>query len=544
MTGGHRAWFLDWRKLLVYTHRWLGITGCLLFTAWFISGTVMMYARMPGLAEEERLARAPVLDLSTAALSPKQAADRAAVAGDQFQVAMLRGRPIYRFGGNRAPAAVFADNGEIFTGMPPDEAMEAARLYASSYRGAIRYDRYLTEPDQWTLQDRASMPIHRFALDDEEATRLYVSERTGGVVLRTTRRERFWGYLGPVIHWVYFTPLRRHASLWSEVVIWSSLIGCVMCVTGLLWGLWRFSPFQRFRIKRIQSRTPYAGMMMWHHYAGLIFGVVTLTWTYSGLLSMAPFNWFQEPEPGPAQRSTARAGRVRLEDLTLDGMRGAVSSLAVSFAPKELSVMSFKGEPFWVALQAPSLSDAERWMHAGLVPRAPLPPLERRYVSARRPDSATFTRFPDSEMPGLAADVMPGVAVQDAVWLHEYDGYYYDPRSTRSLPVLRIRYHDPPHTWLYLDAARGAIVQRSVSITRLQRWLYQGLHSLDFPFLYYRRPLWDVLVIVLSIGGTVLSVTTLLPAGRRLRRRWRAATRFRPRWIARLAGPGYDDPQV
>ena len=27
------------------------------------------------------------------------------------------------------------------------------------------------------------------------------------------------------------------------------------------------------------------------------------------------------------------------------------------------------------------------------------------------------------------------------------------------------------------------------------RWLYHGLHSLDFPFLYARRPLWDVVMI-------------------------------------------------
>ena len=44
-------------------------------------------------------------------------------------------------------------------------------------------------------------------------------------------------------------------------------------------------------------------------------------------------------------------------------------------------------------------------------------------------------------------------------------------------------------------------MQRSEKITRLRRWLYQGLHSLDFPFLYYKRPLWDIVVIVLSIGG-------------------------------------------
>jgi hypothetical protein len=58
-------WLFDWRKVLVYTHRWLGIAGGMLFVAWFLSGIVMMYARMPGLADEERLARAPVLDLST-----------------------------------------------------------------------------------------------------------------------------------------------------------------------------------------------------------------------------------------------------------------------------------------------------------------------------------------------------------------------------------------------------------------------------------------------------------------------------------------------
>ena len=107
-------------------------------------------------------------------------------------------------------------------------------------------------------------------------TYLYVSEASGDVVLRTTGRERLWGYLGPVIHWLYFTPLRRNGPLWSEVVIWSSLVGCLMCATGLIWGLWRFSPTSRFRLKREPSHSPYAGWMKWHHYAGLLFGVITL----------------------------------------------------------------------------------------------------------------------------------------------------------------------------------------------------------------------------------------------------------------------------
>jgi len=56
------------------------------------------------------------------------------------------------------------------------------------------------------------------------------------------------------------------------------------------------------------------------------------------------------------------------------------------------------------------------------------------------------------------------------------------------------------------------------SATRWRRWLYHGHLSLDSPFLYYRRPLWDVVVIALSIGGLVLSATTITPAWRRLRR--------------------------
>lgn len=133
------TWLVDWRRLLVYTHRWLGIAGCLLFIGWFLSGIVMMYARMPELANEERLGRAPALDLSMATVSPRQAAERVGTGADQLSVAMLRGRPIYRFGG-RIQAAVFADDGELFSGMGADEAKQVARAYAPHYTGAIRYD--------------------------------------------------------------------------------------------------------------------------------------------------------------------------------------------------------------------------------------------------------------------------------------------------------------------------------------------------------------------------------------------------------------------
>jgi uncharacterized iron-regulated membrane protein len=532
-------WIFDWRKLLAYSHRWLGIAGCVLFVAWFVSGVVMMYARMPGLANEERLARAPALDLSRITVSPTEAAAQLGLDVDRVQVGMLQGRPVYRFGG-REQTIVFADTGEFFEGITRTEAEAVARRYAPGPTGPIRHAAVITEadPDQWTLQARTRMPMHRFDLDDADGTHLYVSEVTGDVVLRTTRAERFWGYLGPVFHWVYFTPLRKNGALWTEFIIWSSVIGCVMCITGIVWGFWRYSPRKRFRLKRVPTTSPYAGWMKWHHVAGLIFGLITLTWTYSGLLSMGPFNWFRSPPAGRAEREASTGGPLKAELLTVASMKAAVAAVEPMLTPKELESMQFRGEPYWIARRAPTEEQAVLWMHDGLLPRAPRPRLEQRYVSVVHPERGAVTSFGREAMPEIAKSAMPGVPMQDAVWLREYDGYYYDPRGSRPLPVLRVRYADEHATWLYLDPEEGAIVQRSTSVSRLRRWLYQGLHSLDFPFLYFHRPLWDIVVIVLSIGGTVLSVTTMVPAWRRLKRHGRALAAWRPqRFAAPMAVP-------
>jgi hypothetical protein len=122
---------------------------------------------------------------------------------------------------------------------------------------------------------------------------------------------------------------------------------------------------------------------------------------------------------------------------------------------------------------------------------------------------------------------MPGVPVNDVAWLAAYDSYYYDRHDAQPLPVVRVRYRDPQQTWLYLDPGRGVIALKEERLSRVNRWLYHGLHSLDFPALYYKRPLWDIVVIALSTGGLVLSATTLIPAWRRLRRHVRRLRRRR-----------------
>ena len=120
----------DWRRVLVYTHRWLGILGGLLFLAWFVSGIVLMYAGMPTLTPNERLERLPPLDLSGARSTPAEAAGRYGLSPNRVRIATLYGRPVYRFVERGLPVTVFADDGERLEPFTQDEAMTVAARWA------------------------------------------------------------------------------------------------------------------------------------------------------------------------------------------------------------------------------------------------------------------------------------------------------------------------------------------------------------------------------------------------------------------------------
>jgi hypothetical protein len=359
-------------------------------------------------------------------------------------------------------------------------------------------------------------------MGDAGGTHVYVSELTGEPVMTTTARGRFWGYVGAVLHWTYFTPFRQQRELWRYSIIYAALIGCVMCLSGLATGVWRFSPSARFRLKREHSHSPYAGMMWWHHYAGLLFGLFSFTWALSGALSLTPWDWTPSTAPTEAQRLAVSGGELDLHAIRPGDLRTAFTKIGRDIRVKELEVMQFQGRPFAAGFHAPSLGDARRSNNPDVSAMfSPQVALDRRLAWLDDPSSPTFERFPASAMAEAGHEALPGEPPRDESWLTQHDSYYYDRWERKPLPVLRVRYGDPDETWLYLDPGTGQIALRHTTLSRWNRWLYNGLHSLDFPFLYNRRPAWDIVVIVLSLGGIVQTVTVVMPAWRRVRRNLR-----------------------
>src|SRR5262249_48827047 len=101
-------------------------------------------------------------------------------------------------------------------------------------------------------------------------------------------------------------------------------------------------------------------------------------------------------------------------------------------------------------------------------------------------------------------------------------------RDAFVLPVYRVIVNDAERTRYYLDPASGALIQRTDANGRWHRWLFGALHRFDFPLLR-GRPLWDVIVLLLMLGGTAVAPTGPVPRpaphGRRLGRGWARARR-------------------
>jgi hypothetical protein len=532
---------LDWRKVLIYSHRWLGITVGILFVSWCVSGAVLMYYGLPTLTAGERLMRLPALDLSSVTVTPAEVV-RSLKLKDPFRlrVSMQGNRPVYRINTGRVFGkwtVVYADTGEKMPPMNADAAIQWMRQTRPDLASNLRYDAYLQKPDDFVRIPAMQplLPMHRIALNDARSTEYYVSEVMGEAVVRADTVGRALGFTGYTLHRFFWW---RQKPWFYKILGSFAWIGMVMCATGLAVGIWRYRLTHRFRSKGQYSHSPYKGWMKWHHYAGLIFGLVTFTWIFSGAVDVpaipgidtfGPSSNFSKTQLALGARSPQGAGApVDLEPITLDRLHKAVAAIRASFEPKELELLQVGGKPYFISYRAPaSQVEVDDWTYrTNLDFLTPLLDKEHVLVSVTNPERGAFPRFDGGSMLQIATAAMPGTAVKEAAWLDHYDDYYYYSlpsfnlglmKPVKTLPVLRVTFDDSNQTRIYMSPSHGQML-KSEADDRLARWSLYGLHALDFSFLYQRRPLWDIVVWALLIGSTVLSSTTLVPMLRRLKR--------------------------
>ena len=470
------------RAWLILVHRYLGIALALLFLVWFVSGIAMIYARdMPRLTPRSRLAHLPPIDFDRIRFTASQAAARAERAERPGRTTLLsiQGRPAYRFSGPPA-ATVFADTGELMKPVGERESVDIAARFADVAPDRVQYRRRLENADQWTITQRRQLPLHKIAVEDAAGTELYVSEALGEVVVETTRASRALAWIAAIPHWLYFAPLRLNDGLWRQVILWTSGLGSVSAAIGLVLAF-------------TQYRVAYAGLMRWHYLTGAFFGVFALTWVFSGMLSMEPWFWASSDRSGPSIGPVLAGGRMDVS--AFPAIDAPAFRAALGGRPaKEIEFHWLRNTPWFVV----------RTTDETLLVDAVQIEVQQRMFDA----------------PALLQQIAaanPEAAIADSSLIERYDAYYYDRDRSAPLPVMRIGFEDPDRTIVYVDPHLLEVVGRFTRRERVQRWLYHGLHSLDFPFWYNSRA-WDVVMIALLSGGSVLSAIGVVIGWRRLRR--------------------------
>jgi uncharacterized iron-regulated membrane protein len=451
-----------WR-FTILAHRYVGITISLVILLWCLSGVVMMYVQYPALEKEERLAGLDRISFSDAQQWQVASVNENLVVS-RFAVEATPRGTVLRYSNAAGELRVLSLESGDLRGDPKIEQLDSVAEFFAVNRGwSSPYPGVEIKRDQWTVQGRFDpyRPLLKYA--NEDGFEWYVSRQTGEVVQATSKKERYWNWFGSVVHWVYPTVLRQHVTAWAQTVIWLSLLGLFLTITGVVIGV------RQFRKRQNGRRSPYRGFALWHHYAGLVFGTLTLTWLLSGLFSMTPWGLL-ESGSADAEREILNGGNVSL---------GAAIEL---------------------------LQSSSAYVPDGIVRIESVTWLGVLYLVAYDGAGNQTRVSADGVVGGLA----PGDAELAALQLRDEtatvdlltteDAYYYNHHTEREFPVYRIAYTSGEY--FYISAISGVLLKTVDSNARWYRWLFNALHSGDFNAAVRSRPAWDFLMLLLLLGVT------------------------------------------
>jgi uncharacterized iron-regulated membrane protein len=450
-------------RTLAFLHRYTGVAVGWLMTLWCLSGFVMMYQEYPELTDAERLRGLAPLSLSDCCHDPLAIPATRDLAG--ARVNMVPGVPVLRLPG--APAPIDLRSGQ------PLQVRTATQVQdiAAGYGRSIGITNTPTElafdgSDQWTLLSvRRNQDVHHLTFNDASATEIYINGDSGEVMQDTNRRERTLAWMGAIPHWLYPTVLRSRPRIWTQVVIWTSVAGTFLTVAGLFLGISRLN----WRGARI---FPYRGLWNWHHIAGVFFGVLALTWVFSGLLTMNPWGLLESNDDGTYAQELR--GTARWEDL---------QRFLVDRGPGLAQFVELRVEPFNGAFNVVAL--------------------RKDGTSTRLDASAARAEVQRADIEAASAKL--GAPVHSLDLLQQEDAYHYAHKQPVALPVYRLELDDAGKTRVYIDPATGAVETMDLNARRT-RWWESALHNLDLPGLR-TRPWWDVIVLLQLAGVTVVCAT-------------------------------------
>ena len=143
----------------------------------------------------------------------------------------------------------------------------------------------------------------------------------------------------------------------------------------------------------------------------------------------------------------------------------------------------------------------------------------RKWLRSLGPEgSMALPAVPESDIRSGVRAAWPNSEITELFAPQPDDSYGHLREGSLPPSAIRVVLDDADETWLHIDGSNGQILSVMDRSRRVYRWLFNGLHSLDFPGFVDRRPAWDMVMLSLLCLGFAFSVTAVMLGQKRLKR--------------------------
>ncbi|MRT94636.1 PepSY domain-containing protein [Ancylomarina sp. 16SWW S1-10-2] len=473
----------NFKKLLLQIHDLSGTLLSLMFVIWFLSGFVLIYAGFPHASREERFMHLSFLDHSDfdSIQMPLELTSK-------VELEKRNGIPVYRaYKGKKTQKVYNAFSLDQWKSCTEKEALALAEDFVGAKTLSVQK---IDELDQWMPWSyyRPLLPMYKISMADKAHTRIYISEKSGSIIQETTRASRWAGRLGAMPHWVYLRALYLQKGFWGQVVLVFVLLGILASFSGLIVGFIRLQKRKKGEKKQWCSWSPYKKFWYkWHHISGFVFGLFVCTFILSGLLSLTNIPKWMVPVHAKVSAKKTWNQPADLKQFAGISMADFWNALEDTTNIRKVAFKQVMGKPcFWVYRN--DFEKAEEYL------------VDENKIQRKENYSEREVRqWCEKSFPQIAYDLQEQ---------KEFDAYYQiSGMAARPLPVWQINLKDADHTRMYINTKSGEVLTSYNTNQRWRRWSYRSLHSLDFPFFKRHEWLRKLILIVILIGGSVISIT-------------------------------------
>lgn len=482
-------------KLFYTFHRLLGTVLSILFLVWFLSGFVMLYHGFPKVTLRDKYEHQDALSVNMPDLNTIVNSVPNCDSITNITLTTRFGRSLFKI---ETKDSLYQFTVDTLQNIVTDKYKQIEKYAYRWSSSDIEKVDTLYELDQWIPYGklRSEFPIYKFHFADTEKSQLYISSKSGDALQFTNKNSRFWAWMGPIPHWVYFTGLRQNSQLWIDVVVWLSGIGALMCLAGLVLGVYVI--IKRYKNKK-RFELPYRKFVYkWHHITGFVFGLFVFTFVFSGMMSLVEIpQWLVKVHnPSFSADIYKRNSSIALQNYRLDY--------------RELLT------------KYPDLVKSIEWSSFGEVPIYQVVIGDSMQVFDASSDKVLNLNLNEDKVVHRLLSICDKPMRIDLI--NEYDNYYYHRKNNLPLPVFKIEVEDADKSVLYINPKTSEIRYFNNN-TRFRKWTYQALHSFNIKYLYDRPVLWNLVMWISMIGGTLVPLTGVWLGWRFCKRKVRSFTK-------------------